>query len=141
MARHRKHDEDEVETEREVQSRHRPDERPPNERGPAGSGGGDRHGVGAPMGGTAVGGLAGTNVGHGDPENADIDAAGGGGDFDRDLDADQEQAYAGHAGGAVGGTPANKRAVGGQPPRPFDAEPSVGESTIGRDPHPKKRPK
>jgi hypothetical protein len=69
------------------------------------------------MGGSAVGGLAGTNVGHGEPENADIDAAGGGGDFERTLDAAQEQAYAGRSGGADGRTPANKRVRGGDSAR------------------------
>ena len=122
-------------TEAEIASRHRPDELPPNHRGAPGSAAGDRHAAGAPAGGSAVGGLAGVNVGDGDPENVDIDAAGGGGNFDRDLEIDEESAYAGRSGGAVGGTPANKRVVGGRD----RASPSVsqGESTIGRDPNPK----
>jgi hypothetical protein len=99
-----------------IHARHRPDELPPDVRGPAGSGGGDIHAAGAPLGGSAVGGLGGTNVGDGDPENADIDAAGGGGNFDPSLEADEEPGYSGQSGGAVGGTPANKRASGGHVP-------------------------
>jgi hypothetical protein len=104
--------EDEFE-QQELAARHRPDERAPNAPpGPPGSGAGDRHAAGAPAGGSAVGGLAGTNIGDGSPENADIDAAGGGGNFDIELEADEE-AYGGFGGGAVGGTPAGKRARGG----------------------------
>jgi hypothetical protein len=119
-----------------VASRHRPDEVPPNQRGPAGSSAGDRHAAGSPMGGSAAGGLGGTNVGHGDPDNANIDAAGGGGDFERQLDDDEEQAYAGRSGGAVGGTPANKRVSGGHEAQHCAISPSQGESTIGRNPRP-----
>ena len=102
------------ENEAEIAARHRPDELPPNHRGAPGSAAGDPHAAGAPAGGSAVGGLGGVNVGDGDPANADIDAAGGGGNFDRDLEIDDESAYAGRSGGAVGGTPANKRTVGGR---------------------------
>lgn len=99
----------------ELSARHRPDERAPNEpAGPPGSGAGDIHAAGAPAGGSAVGGLAGTNIGDGSPENADIDAAGGSGEFDVALDADEEEGYTGISGGAVGGTPAGKRARGGR---------------------------
>lgn len=98
----------------ELAARHRPDERAPNEPpGPPGSGAGDSHAVGAIGGGSAVGGLAGTNVGDGSPENADIDAAAGSGNFDVDVDA-EDDAYGGFTGGAVGGTPAGKRARGGR---------------------------
>lgn len=116
MSKNRKrvrHDETE-DTAAEIHSRHRDDEVPPDERGAAGSGAGDRHAAGAPMGGSAVGGLEGTNVGDGSPENANIDAAQGSDEFERRLDSDQEAAYAGKSGGAVGGTPANKRATGGR---------------------------
>lgn len=121
----------------EISARHRPDEVPPNQRGPAGSAGGDIHAAGSPLGGSAIGGLGGTNFGDGDPDNADIDAAAGSGSFDRQFDADEEPGYSGHAGGAVGGTPANKRASGGQPPRPFESDTPAGESTIGRPSNPK----
>lgn len=86
----------------------------------------DVHATGTPGGGTAVGGLAGTNVGTGEPENVDLEAAMGSGAFDVAIEAEPEPAidemgvegenaesFAGHSGGAVGGTPANKRATGG----------------------------
>jgi RNA polymerase-binding transcription factor DksA len=84
----------------------------------------DRHAVGTPGGGTAIGGLAGTNVGEGAPEGSDLEEAMGSGDFDSSMDSaspttpqtDEEPTggYSGHGGGAVGGTPANKRASGGR---------------------------
>lgn len=120
-------------TEAEIAARHRPDELPPNHHGAPGSAAGDRHAAGAPAGGSAVGGLAGVNVGDGEPENVDIEAAGGGGTFDRDLEIDEESAYAGRSGGAVGGTPANKRVVGGRDRPP--ASVLQGESAVGRDPN------
>lgn len=74
----------------------------------------DRYAAGTPGGGSEFGGLAGTNVGDGDPENADLeDAAGGGADLLQEEDMGGEPPYAGHAGGAVGGTPAEGRATGG----------------------------
>jgi len=77
----------------------------------------DHHAAGTPGGGTSVGGLAGTNVGGGSPEGADLDEAMGSGTFDvaeaeGELDEDEPPAATGSAGGAVGGTPANKRATG-----------------------------
>jgi DnaK suppressor protein len=78
----------------------------------------DVHAAGTAGGGTAVGGLAGTNLGDGAPDNANIEDATGSSNFDVGIDGDEEaerpQAYAGPSGGAVGGTPANKRAVGGK---------------------------
>jgi len=84
----------------------------------------DRYAAGTPGGGAAVGGLAGTNVGTGDPDEADLEEAMGSSEFDAAIAEEQieEQratgetaaGFAGHAGGAVGGTPANKRAVGGK---------------------------
>lgn len=72
----------------------------------------DTHAAGTPGGGSAVGGLAGTNVGSGAPDGADLESAMGSGTFDDDdIEADLP-AEAGHTGGAVGGTPANKRATG-----------------------------
>jgi len=42
--------------------------------------------VGTPGGGMAAGGLAGTNIGDGDPDNADLENAMGDGAFDTDGD-------------------------------------------------------
>jgi RNA polymerase-binding transcription factor DksA len=76
----------------------------------------DVHAAGTAGGGTAEGGLAGTNIGEGDPNNADLDGAMGSGNHDVAIEEDDEAtvAYSGPAGGAVGGTPAGKRAVGGK---------------------------
>jgi RNA polymerase-binding transcription factor DksA len=76
----------------------------------------DVHAAGTPGGGTAVGGLAGTNTGVGDPADANLENAMGSGAFDIEIEADGEEikAYSGPAGGAVGGTPAGKRVVGGK---------------------------
>jgi len=75
----------------------------------------DRHAAGTAGGGTAVGGLAGTNVAEGSPLNADLEAAMGTGRLDVDPEGDdvEGQGYSGPSGGAIGGTPANKRAAGG----------------------------
>lgn len=119
-----------------ISARHRPDERPPNDAPlPPGSGAGDPHAAGAAGGGSAVGGLAGTNTGDGSPENADIDAAAGSGDFDRRLDEQDPEFYSGRAGGAVGGTPAGKRARGGRTSAGL-APGGVhrGDTTIGGNP-------
>jgi hypothetical protein len=76
----------------------------------------DIHAAGTPGGGTAMGGLAGTNVGSGAPDGADLQNAMGSGTFDDDDQTEDEEdelpAEAGSSGGAVGGTPANKRATG-----------------------------
>lgn len=132
----RKARQDETFEEQALSARHRPDERAPNEPAqPPGSGAGDAHAAGTTGGGSAVGGLAGTNVGDGSVENADIDAAAGSGNFDVNLDADDEPAYSGSAGGAVGGTPAGKRSRGGR----IDGGLSPGgvqrgDTTIGGNP-------
>lgn len=72
----------------------------------------DQHAAGTAGGGTAFGGLAGSNAGHGDPDVAELQDAMGSGNFDareaRDADAEDEP-QAGRSGGAVGGTPAGKR--------------------------------
>ncbi|MBL9094587.1 MAG: TraR/DksA C4-type zinc finger protein [Planctomycetaceae bacterium] len=74
---------------------------------------GDVHAVGTAGGGTAFGGLAGSNVGNGEPDVAELDEAMGSGELDareaRDVEA-EETPKSGRAGGAVGGTPARKRA-------------------------------
>jgi RNA polymerase-binding transcription factor DksA len=77
----------------------------------------DVHAVGTPGGGTATGGLAGTNVGRGDVDDVPLEAAAGSGREDQIPDTDgedQPEAVSGSGGGAVGGTPANKRARGGR---------------------------
>jgi DnaK suppressor protein len=91
----------------------------------------DVHAAGTPGGGTAVGGLAGTNIGTGDPSEADLEEAMGSGTFDAELAAGDPQAYAGPAGGAVGGTPANKRAVGGKKRRRLAPHLESGHNSTG----------
>jgi RNA polymerase-binding transcription factor DksA len=72
---------------------------------------GDVHAVGTAGGGTAVGGLAGSNEGDGDPIVAELDDATGSGHFDaEDGRGDDHTPRSGPSGGAVGGTPAGKRA-------------------------------
>jgi RNA polymerase-binding transcription factor DksA len=72
---------------------------------------GDVHAAGTAGGGTAVGGLAGGNQGNGDPVVMELDEATGSGNFDVDDDrADDRTPQSGFTGGAVGGTPARKRA-------------------------------
>jgi DnaK suppressor protein len=78
----------------------------------------DVHAAGTPGGGAAVGGLAGTNIGGGSPRGEKLEDAMG--RDDDDSNEEQPEAFSGHAGGAVGGTPANKRARGGK------AEPRTG---------------
>lgn len=72
---------------------------------------GDVHAAGTAGGGTAVGGLAGGNEGYGDPVVAELDEATASGNFDVEDDrADDRTPLSGPSGGAVGGTPARKRA-------------------------------
>ncbi len=75
----------------------------------------DVHAAGTAAGGTAVGGLAGTNQGRGDPAAGTIERATGSGDFDRDDDAEEGEPVAGSGGGAAGGSPAGKRSGGKRP--------------------------
>jgi DnaK suppressor protein len=73
----------------------------------------DEHAAGEPGGGTAIGGLAGSNSGDGSPELSDLQDAAGSGEFDVDDGRDEDQRetpHSGRSGGAVGGTPARKRA-------------------------------
>jgi hypothetical protein len=74
---------------------------------------GDSYAAGTPGGGLASGGLAGTNVGHGDPDDVDLEDAMGNGEEDTAGEDEGGRAYSGPAGGAVGGSPAEKRAKGG----------------------------
>jgi RNA polymerase-binding transcription factor DksA len=71
----------------------------------------DTHAAGTAGGGTAVGGLAGSNEGDGDPAVIELDEATGSSNFDFDDDRpDDRTPMSGFTGGAVGGTPARKRA-------------------------------
>lgn len=73
----------------------------------------DVHAAGTPGGGGPEGGLAGTNAGRGDPADvANLEETTANGTFDQEAEgaAEDDGAHAGKAGGAVGGTPANKRA-------------------------------
>lgn len=73
---------------------------------------GDIYAAGTAGGGTAIGGLAGTNEGHGDPNVAEVQDATGSSNFDIEDDrTDPETPRSGRSGGAVGGTPARKRAT------------------------------
>ena len=61
-------------------------------------------------GGTAMGGLAGSNIGRGDPSVHDLQVATGSGNHDADeARGDNRTPKSGASGGAVGGTPAGKR--------------------------------
>lgn len=102
-----------------------------------GDAGGDSHAAGTPGGGTAYGGLAGTNIGDGDPDNANLEDAMGSGvreNEERIDDDEKEDAFGGIAGGAVGGTPANKRAKGGMAPDLRLAKHTVGTAQSAADP-------
>ena len=71
----------------------------------------DTHAAGTAGGGTEIGGLAGTNIGDGNPEGVDLERAMGSGASSIDEeDLKDGSPHSGHAGGAVGGTPAGKRA-------------------------------
>jgi hypothetical protein len=102
--------------------------------GPPGSPLGDRHAAGTPGGGTEVGGLGGTNIGEGEPDDVDLEKRLGTGVADEPAE-EQEPPYAGISGGAVGGTPAEGRSSGGQVQGGI-APDGVhrGDSTIGGDP-------
>jgi hypothetical protein len=95
----------------------------------------DEEAAGTPGGGTEVGGLAGTNVDEGAPENADLERIMGRGDVAEE--AEGEPPYAGPSGGAVGGTPAEGRASGGHTGRGLaPGGRHHGDSTIGTNPPP-----
>ncbi|RIK82756.1 MAG: hypothetical protein DCC67_06730 [Planctomycetota bacterium] len=72
----------------------------------------DVHAVGTPGGGGPAGGLAGTNEGHGDPDLSNLEDSMGSGNFDVEdaRNDDRDEPRSGRSGGAVGGTPAGKRA-------------------------------
>jgi hypothetical protein len=71
----------------------------------------DVHAVGTAGGGTAVGGLAGTNIGHGEPSVADLQDAAGSGNYDI-IDARDDKGPVPHAarnGVPTGRQPKNQR--------------------------------
>jgi len=102
--------------------------------GPPPSDLGDRHAAGTAGGGTEIGGLAGANSGGGAPDEDELEAATGSGENAPEAQ-DSGPPYAGHSGGAVGGTPAQKRSSGGRIHGGLATdEPHRGESTVGADP-------
>ncbi|HWG46306.1 MAG TPA: hypothetical protein VN688_26325 [Gemmataceae bacterium] len=108
----------------------------PAERTPAGE-----EAVGTPGGGTEVGGLAGTNIDDGDPENANLDKAMGSDARGEDSE-DGGPPYAGHSGGATGGAIAQGRSSGGHQDHGIAPGGTPhGDSTIGREPTPRKKHK
>lgn len=128
---------DEVEREEELQSRARPDEQPRDApAGPPGSATGGIHAAGTPAGGLAPGGSAGSNTPTGTPNMDEVEDALGSSQQDHVGDIEESQPpYAGPSGGAVGGTPAEKRSSGGNRPDGINpASPRRGDSTIGSDP-------
>ena len=76
----------------------------------------DTHAAGTPGGGSALGGLAGTTVGSGDPDDVDLEDAMGSGSYDAELSEEGEELdpFSGSAGGPGGGTPESERSVGGK---------------------------
>ncbi len=108
----------------------------PADRTPAGE-----EAVGTPGGGTEVGGLAGTNIDDGDPENANLDQAMGSASRGEDSE-EGGPPYAGHSGGATGGVIAQGRSSGGHQ-RHGIAPGGVphGDSTIGHKPTARKKRK
>ena len=93
----------------------------------------DIHAVGTAGGGTAIGGLGGTNIGEGDPDEGDLEEAMGSGDFDQALDQDHKDtsSYSGPTGGAVGGALADRRATGGKTGGGIAPQPDPGDSPVG----------
>ena len=81
----------------------------------------DQHAAGTAGGGAASGGLGGVNRGAGEPgDDVDLEGALGSGSLDNVDENEDGPPYSGPSGGAVGGTPAEKRATGGHlnPHRP-----------------------
>ncbi len=94
----------------------------------------DVHAAGTAGGGTAVGGLAGTNIGEGDPDDGNLEDALGSGNFDQALDDDHEDtsSYSGRSGGAVGGSVADGRISGGKTGGGIAPQPGPGDSPVGQ---------
>jgi hypothetical protein len=94
----------------------------------------DRYAAGTAAGGTEVGGLAGSNEGDGSPDDVDLASASATGTHPPEAE-DGGPPYAGPAGGAVGGTPAEERSSGGRTGHGLSPGGSHrGDSTIGADP-------
>lgn len=95
----------------------RTDERDPNAPpGPPGSAGGGANMSGTAGGGLSEGGLEGTNYGDGSPDDVNLEDAFGVGIYDDLGNTPEDEGgppYSGRSGGAVGGSPAEKRAEGG----------------------------
>ncbi len=92
----------------------------------------DRHAAGTPGGGAASGGLAGTNIGSGDPDDAELELEAEMGSGTTEPDEGGGPPYSGPSGGAVGGTPAEGRASGGRIQHGIAPDGSQrGDSTIG----------
>jgi RNA polymerase-binding transcription factor DksA len=70
---------------------------------------GDSHAAGTAGGGTAIGGLAGSNIGRGDPEIAELEQATGSGRFDSDEERHETPPRVGPGIGSDGGRPSGKR--------------------------------
>lgn len=72
----------------------------------------DQHAVGTPGGGGPHGGLAGSNQGNGDPNISELedDMGSSYSEVEDARDDDRNEPKSGRSGGAVGGTPAGKRA-------------------------------
>src|SRR5262249_26777205 len=96
--------------------------------------GGDVHAAGTPGGGTAVGGLAGTNVGDGSPDGVDLEDALGSGTHDPGEAEEGDAPLAGPARGAVGGPRAGGRARGHTRRGLAPGGVHRGDSTVGADP-------
>ena len=102
---------------------------------------GDSHAAGTPGGGAASGGLAGTNSGHGDPDEADLDGALGSGILDNEGEDAGRPPFGGSSGGAVGGTPAEKRVKGGRHADGLaPGGEAAGDSTVGQSPQKHRKP-
>ena len=102
--------------------------------GPAATPLDDRFGAGTPAGGTEVGGLGGSNEGDGSPQDVDLTTAAATGTHAPEAE-DGGPPYAGPAGGAVGGTPAEDRSSGGRTGRGLRPEGlHRGDSTLGASP-------
>jgi len=102
--------------------------------GPPPSDLGDPHAAGTPGGGSEIGGLAGTNIGEGDPDVPELDETLGSG-VNPENEEEEGPPYGGISGGAVGGTPAEGRSAGGHTRGGINPGGSHrGDSTIGSKP-------
>jgi hypothetical protein len=90
--------------------------------------------AGTPLGGTSVGGLAGSNYGEGTTNADEASDAFGVGIGDNVGKEEDGPPFAGRSGGAVGGTPADKRVTGGKTGRGIAPGMAERDSTIGGTP-------